>query len=97
LETCRSQLDDARDCADDIGHPGSAAAANSSGNELDALSEVNVTDYRLSADRAAIEQRPKTSLPLLPTDRADCAQQLELVNFGELLQSVPCSSSLIQQ
>ncbi len=93
LETARSQLDDARDAA---GYPDSAET-DACSKELDTLSEVDITDRHQRADPDTIVQRQKRPLPLLPTDRVDCAQQLELVSFGDVMQSVPCSSDLIQQ
>ena len=78
----------------------SAEDVNESRNELDALGDVNVGGPVTASLQPAALKRPKLPkpvLPVLPTNRVDCAQQLELVDFGERVKSVACSSSLVQQ
>ncbi len=50
-----------------------------------------------SAEAKPAVQSPKVLLPLLHTDRVDFTEQVELIDFGEPVLQVPCSSSLVQQ
>jgi hypothetical protein len=104
LESTRSQSGQPCDNAAAVLNSGAEEAswedADESRNELDALSDVNVGEPVTTSLQPAALKRPKIPkpvLPHLPTNRADCAQQLELVDFGERVKSVACSSSLVQQ
>ncbi len=104
LETTRSHTgqpcDEAAAEHNSDAEDASAEDVDESRNELDALGDVNVGGPVTASLQPAALKRPKLPkhvLPVLPTNRADCAQQLELVDFGERVKSVACSSSLVQQ
>lgn len=68
---------------------------DSSGDELSSVAVTGPAKH--GAEAKAAVQPPKVSVLQLPTDRVDFKEQEEIVDFGERVQQVPCSSSLIQQ